>query len=82
MKKIFAWALTLVVGCATIGFIIGLCLANQQGYFIGAPIGSEIIVLSLFGVLPFLTVFLIWDNNLIRWFNIVGKYQNKKLEGK
>ncbi|MBC6310736.1 hypothetical protein HCJ66_14440 [Listeria sp. FSL L7-1582] len=82
MKKVFAWILTLVVVCATIGFIISLYLANEQGYFIGFPVGSEIIALSLFGVLPFLTVFLIWENNLIRWFAVVGKYQNKKLEGR
>ncbi|MBC1491498.1 hypothetical protein HB825_15790 [Listeria booriae] len=82
MKKLFAWMLTLVVVCATIGFIISLYLANEQGYFIGFPIGSEIIALSLFGVLPYLTAVLIWENNLIRWFTVVEKYQNKKMEGK
>lgn len=81
-KKIFAWVLTFLFLGTTIGFFYLLFRINQQGLFLGSPIGSELIPLSLFGVLPYIVFYLIWQNNLISWFNIVENYQKRKLEGK
>lgn len=80
-KFLHGYLLFLFLG-TTIGFFYLLFRINQQGLFLGSPIGSELIPLSLFGVLPYIVFYLIWQNNLISWFNIVENYQKRKLEGK
>ncbi|WP_167630349.1 hypothetical protein [Listeria valentina] len=79
-KKIFAWILTLLFLSMTMGFFFILFKINEQGSFLGSPIGSELIPLSLFGILPYIAFYLVWQNNLIGWFNVVGSYQKRKLE--
>lgn len=45
-----------------------------------SSIGSEIIMLSLLGIMPFSLVLLIWQNNPIRFMNLVGKYQKREIK--
>lgn len=77
-KKLTAWILTIVVVMCTIAIIPVAYFVNQNGELIGHQIGSEIIVISLTGILPFSSILLIWENNLIRWLNVVEKYQKKE----
>lgn len=78
-KKLTAWILTIVVVLCTIAIIPVAYLVNQNGELIGHQIGSEIIVISLIGILPFSSILLVWENNLIQWLNVVEKYQKKEL---
>lgn len=79
-KKITVWLLTLVFFFCTGAIIPVAYLMNKQGNLIGQPIGSEIIIISLAGILPFCLILFIWENNIIRWLNVVDKYQKKKLK--
>ncbi len=79
LKKIFAWILTGTILFTNIGFIYILDRVNQDGHLLGYMIGNEIFMLSLFGFLLFILYYLIWENNLIRWFGVVDKYQKRKL---
>lgn len=45
-----------------------------------AKIDSGIILLSLWGIIPAILVLLIWQNNPIRFLNIVGQYQKRQLK--
>ncbi|MEI5993934.1 hypothetical protein A5880_001492 [Enterococcus sp. 4G2_DIV0659] len=78
-KKLIAWILTIVVVLCTISILPIAYLINQNGELIGHQIGSEIVAISLTGILPFSSILLIWENNLIRWLNAVEKYQKKEL---
>lgn len=79
-KKITAWLLTLLFFLCTIAIIPVTYLINEQGNLIGQPIGSEIIVIILAGILPFCLILFLWENNIIRWLNVVDKYQKKNLK--
>ncbi|MBF0777947.1 hypothetical protein [Streptococcus cuniculi] len=46
----------------------------------GEKIGSEIIMIFLWGIMPFCLILLIWQNNPIRFFNIVEKYQKRQIK--
>lgn len=79
-KKFVMWLLVSLilitnVGCILIFQKILLPLINN-----GEKIGSEIIMLSLWGIMPFCLVLLIWQNNPIRFFNVVEKYQKRELK--
>ncbi|MBM7642759.1 hypothetical protein [Streptococcus loxodontisalivarius] len=50
-----------------------------QKTMIGKAIKSEIIMLSLLGIVPALAYIIIFQNNPIRFLNIVEKYQRKKM---
>ncbi|MBO0466069.1 hypothetical protein JZO73_00805 [Enterococcus plantarum] len=76
-KKLTAWLLTIVVVVCTVAIIPVAYFVNQNRELIGHQIGSEIIVISLMGILPFSSILLVWDNNLIRWLNVVEKYQKR-----
>ncbi|MTB63938.1 hypothetical protein GGG87_02845 [Streptococcus sp. zg-86] len=41
---------------------------------------NSIIILSIWGIMPAILVLLIWQNNPIRWFNIVGRYQRREIQ--
>ncbi len=76
-KKIIAWLLTIIVGGMglTGPFLIQWILVYQM---LGTPIGSEIIMLSLLGVLTGASIVMIWQNNFVRWFQIVEEIKRKK----
>ncbi|MGT2964092.1 hypothetical protein [Streptococcus acidominimus] len=44
-----------------------------------AQIDNGIILTSLLGLMPAILVILVWQNNPIRWFNIVGRYQRREI---
>lgn len=76
-KKLWAWIVTLcIVFFSIASLIVGAIVFNM----IGKTIGSEIIAISLLGLLPGLSVFLIWQNNIIRWMRIVENYQKRKIK--
>jgi hypothetical protein len=79
-KKIIAWIVTLAIAFASIGFIYVLYKINEDGYLLGHAIGNEIFALLFYGFLLFILYYIIWENNLIRWLDIVGKYQKRKLD--
>lgn len=79
-KKLSMFVLTTVVGLLTISIVPMLYMINIQGDFIGTKVGSEIIGICLLGVMPFLSVLLVWLNNPVRWLNTVEKYQKKKIK--
>ena len=76
-KKLWAWIVTL---CILFFSIASLIVAAIVFNMIGKTIGSEIIAISLLGLLPGLSVFLIWQNNIIRWMRIVENYQKRKIK--
>ena len=76
-KKLWAWIVTL---CILFFSIASLIVAAIVFNMIGKTIGSEIIAISLLGLLPGLSVFLIWQNNIIRWMCIVENYQKRKIK--
>lgn len=76
-KKLWAWIVTL---CILFFSIASLIVAAIVFNMIGKTIGSEIIAISLLGLLPGLSVFLIWQNNIIRWMSIVENYQKRKIK--
>lgn len=75
-KKVNAWVVTLLILVINIGYIFILIdLLGQQ------IVGSELFKIALIGgFIPFSMILLIWENNLIRWFNVVEKYQKGKIE--
>lgn len=78
-KKIFAWCFTIFI--VLIGFLAPVLILTITLFnMFGKPIGSEIITLSLAGVVTGVSVILIWQNNLIRWFQVVEKYQARKIK--
>jgi len=46
----------------------------------GTPIGSEVLPLSLMGILPAVAVLLLWQNNMIRWLKAVERYRNSRVK--
>lgn len=78
-KKAFWWILTLVVISMNSLFYI---LFSSDGTLLGHPIAGEIGGISLFGFIPFFSYLLLYENNIIRWFKVVEKYQNRKIGGK
>lgn len=77
-KKLWAWLLTLcLVVLSAAGFIVvGATIFNM----IGRRIGSEIISISFLGILPGVSIFLVWQNNVIRWMHVVENYQKRKIK--
>ncbi|HEL0661414.1 TPA: hypothetical protein TUX94_000255 [Streptococcus equi subsp. zooepidemicus] len=78
-KKIWAWVMTgifIAVNCSIIPIVNKIVLSDVRNQ---VPIGSDIILTSMLGIMPFCLVLLIWQNNPIRFFNIVGKYQKREL---
>lgn len=75
-KKVNAWVITLLILVINIGYIFILIdLLGQQ------IIVSEFFKMALIGgFIPFFMILLIWENNLIRWFNVVEKYQKGKVK--
>lgn len=76
-KKMFAWCLTLIMSVmGIIGpvMVIAILIFNM----IGTPIGSEIVVLSFMGGMTAISILLVWQNNMIRWFKAVENFKNKK----
>lgn len=76
-KKIFSWIFTLfmlVMGLMGPVMVMAILIFNM----LGTPIGSEIIILSFIGVLTAVSIFLVWQNNMIRWFKAIEKCKNKK----
>lgn len=79
-KKVFAWIITSLVNFISIGYFFILFEMNRNGELLGSKIGFEFFKISLGGgVILFISILLIWQNNPIRWLNIVEKYQKRKL---
>ncbi|WP_343118154.1 hypothetical protein [Romboutsia sp. MSSM.1001216sp_RTP31141st1_F12_RTP31141_220114] len=76
-KKIFAWAITIL--CVFMGIIF---IPIAYNMYLNGELseGKDRFMLLLGGFLPFLTFFFIWGNNIIRWFNVVEKYQKRKIK--
>lgn len=78
-KKIWAWGMTCFLMLMGIIAIALPFMFNSRGLLLGYRIGPEIFVLIALGILPFSSILFIWINNPIRWFNMVEKYQKRKL---
>ncbi len=79
-KKIWAWVIVIImaiVSLVTIPLISEVVLVDIKNQ---APIGSEIIKASMWGFMPAIFVILVWQNNPIRFFNLVGKYQKREIK--
>lgn len=63
------------IGCIPIFQNTVLPLIRNQ-----SKIGSEIIMISLLGIMPFCLILLTWQNNPIRFFNTVAKYQKREIK--
>ncbi|MGT2950282.1 hypothetical protein BU202_01960 [Streptococcus cuniculi] len=79
-KKIWLSVLLSAILIANIGIVpivykMILPLINNR-----EQIGSEIIMISLMGTMPFSLVLLVWQNNPIRWLNVVEKYQKRQIK--
>ncbi len=83
-KKICWWFITLIVLLPSLVFLVLLLyfifidttevIPVQESSF------SDNLHMLLLGVVIFLSIYLTFQNNIIRWLNIVGKYQNKTLK--
>lgn len=76
-KKIWAWIMTVMFSILGLSPIL-VCWIFQN--MIGTAIGSEIITISLIGIMPFCSVLFVCQNNLIRWLNLVEKYQKRQIK--
>lgn len=76
-KKIVAWFVTLLMiflSIASILFLLeGITLKKQIDVSTAVTIGLAA------GSFPFVVILLVWENNMIRWLNVVEKYQKRKL---
>jgi hypothetical protein len=78
-KKVIMWILVISISTLTISILPMIYAINKEGQLLGHQVGSEIILLSMLGVMPFICILLIFINNPIRWLVIVEKYQKRKL---
>lgn len=79
-KKIIMLILQVVLILAS--FITAVAIIIIKETMIGKAIQSEIIMVSLLGVIPAVAFILIFQNNPIRFFNVVEKYQKRKIDTK
>lgn len=80
-KKIISLLLIVLIVFCTLSVIPILYLINQNGELIGQSIGSEFIMLSLLGVLPSVSILILWENNPFRWLCVVDRYRNEYSKG-
>lgn len=74
-KKLKAWFITIFVISLNFACLFLLNGAIEDGN------AFNIILYSLFEVvLVFFTILLVWENNIIRWLNVVEKYQKRNIE--
>lgn len=87
-KKIWAWGIIFILLLCFLGEILlsilwlsGSVKVKGDLYgILGAPIGSEILLLSFFGFIPAILIIFIYQNNPVRFFNVVEKYQKRKIK--
>ena len=78
-KKLFAWVFTVFM--AVMGLVGPISVLSMLVLkMMGTPIGSEVLPLSLMGVLPAVAVLLLWQNNMIRWLKAVERYRNSRVK--
>ena len=78
-KKLIAWVFTVfmaVMGLAGPISILSMLVLKMMG----TPIGSELLLLSLIGILPAVAALLLWQNNMIRWLKAVERYRNSRVK--
>lgn len=79
-KKIGIALFIIIICCLTILLPLIMYLINLQEEFLGKAVGSEFIAISALGVMPFVSVYVLWINNPLEWLKVVEKYQNKKMK--
>ena len=78
-KKCWAWCFTLIM---TVVSLTAPAVGAIAFKMLGKNIGSEMVMISFLGLLPAVTILLIWQNNIIRWLTVVEYYQNRKITWK
>lgn len=76
-KKIWAWVLTLIMFLCAFSPLLMIKMGQTM---LGRVIGNEIIMVSLVGIMPAIAFIMIWQNNIIRWMNVVEKYQKRQIK--
>lgn len=74
---LFAICSMILVNIAFIPAMIYSVIPNIQQQ---VAIDSGIIILSIWGLMPAILVILLWQNNPIRWLNVVEKYQKRQIK--
>lgn len=75
-KKVWAWIMT---GTMLLLSFSPLLIIKVGFNMLSNAIGSEIIGISFIGIMSAIAFIMIWQNNPIRWLNIVEKYQKRQI---
>ncbi len=71
----------IIVAFAFLGYIRWIYrLLNQEDLFYCNMMFEDIMMFFLCGMMGFALVLLLWINNLVRWLNVVEKYQKRKVK--
>ncbi|MBF0818794.1 hypothetical protein [Streptococcus acidominimus] len=78
-KKLAMFLVVFSIVLTNLAFIPAMIYSIIPNILNQVAIDSRIIILSIWGIMPAILVILVWQNNPIRWFNIVGRYQRREI---
>lgn len=76
-KKVYAWVITLsmiFLGIVAIVMTLNVITLNMK-----ADVSDAVMFGGAVGTFLFAIILMVWENNMIRWLNVVEKYQERKL---
>ncbi|MGT2950296.1 hypothetical protein BU202_01890 [Streptococcus cuniculi] len=79
-KKLVMFIVVCSILAANLAFVPALLYHVIPNILNQVSIDSDIIILSIWGIMPAILVLLVWQNNPIRWLNVVEKYQKRQIK--